>query len=251
MRKLSRGALAAIAAAVAVPAGVAIAHNFERGGWKQLSPEARARLDEGRLAMAKTALKLNPDQEKLWAPVETSIRAGFKARSEHMAERQKMREERQKEGEADKDAKQTQKMPDIAERMEKMSQRMSERADQMKTFATAFKPFYASLSDEQKEVLRPLMREMMGGRGGGRHGHGGPRWAMGGGWGEGGRGWGHHGGGHGGRHGHGGRGGEDGPGFRDDRGGGGPGAEDGERGPPAEQLMPEPDEGNPVAPDKL
>lgn len=249
MRKLSRGALAAIAAAVAVPAGVAIAHNFERGGWHKLSPEARARLDEGRLAMAKTALKLNPEQEKLWAPVESSIRAGFKTRADHMAEREKMRDERQKEREANKDAKQEAQKPDVAERIEKMSQRMSERADQMKTFAGAFKPFYASLSDEQKEVLRPLMRELTGG-GGGHRGHGGPRWAMGGGWGEGGRG--HHGGGgwHG-RH-HGG-GGPDGPGFRDERGGGGPGArdDDGERGPPSEQLMPETDEANPVAPDKL
>lgn len=246
MRKLSRGALAAIAAAVAVPAGVAIAHNLDRGGWRQLSPEARARLDEGRLAMAKTALKLNPEQEKLWAPLETSIRAGFKARAEHMAERQKMREERQKERDADSDTKQTPKGPDVSERIEKMSQRMSERAEQMKTFAAAFKPFYASLSDEQKEVLRPLMREMIGG--GGHRGHGGPRWAMGGGWGEGGRG--HHGGGWHGRH-HGG-GGPDGPGFRDERGGG-PGAreDDGERGPRAEQLMPETDEANPVAPDKL
>ena len=69
---------------------------------------------------------------------------------------------------------------------------MTERAERMKTFAGAFKPFYASLSDEQKEVLRPLARDLMPGMGG--RGHKGPRWAQGG-WGE--RG-GHHGRGHGG-----------------------------------------------------
>ena len=44
------------------------------------SPETIARLQDGRIAMAKTALKLSPDQEKLWAPVEDKIRAGFEER---------------------------------------------------------------------------------------------------------------------------------------------------------------------------
>lgn len=251
MMKVSRGALAAIAAAVAIPAGVALARGYDHGGWQRMSPETRARLDEGRIAMAKTALKLNPDQEKLWAAVETELRAGMKVRADHMAERQKMWEERRAERDAKadgaKDGKPAdKKRMDMGERIEKMSQRMSERAERMKSFATAFKPFYASLSDEQKEVLRPLMREMMGGRGHGEHGK---RWAMGGGWGEGGRGHhegGRHGGGWHGRHG---PGGPEGPGFRDERGGGG--MDDGERGPPAEQLMPEADDASPVAPDKL
>ncbi len=146
--------------------------------------------------MAKTALKLNPEQEKLWAPVEAEVRNAFKARAEHRADREKMREERRKEREAStdgKDAKDTAKTRDMSERIEQMSTRMSERAERMKAFAAAFKPFYASLSDEQKEVMRPLLRDLMGGKGG--HGK---RWAMGGGWGEGGRG--HHGGGWHGRH---------------------------------------------------
>lgn len=246
MRKLSPGVLAAIAAVAAIPAGVAIARSYDHGGWHRMSPEARARLDEGRIAMAKTALKLNPEQEKLWAAVETEIRAGFKARAEQMAEHEKMREERRKEREAQKDSKDVQdagrKIPDMSERIEKMSQRMSERADRMKTLSAAFKPFYASLSDEQKEVLRPLARDLMGG---GRGGHHGKRWAMGGGWGEGGRGW-----GHGGHHGHGRHHGPDGPGYRDERGGGS-GTDDGERGPPSEQLMPDGDDGGPMGSDRL
>lgn len=239
MRKLSRGALAAVVAAVAIPAGgVAIAHNFDRGGWRHLSPDARARLDDGRLAMAKTALKLNPDQEKLWAPVETEIRASFKLRADRIAEREKAREERRKEREANKDGKDGKdaksadaKSPDMADRIAKMSQRMSERAERMKNFSTAFSPFYASLSDEQKEVLRPLARELLGGgpRGGGK------RWAMGGGWGE----RGHHGGGwHRGPRGD----GPQGPGYRDERSGGAGVDNDGERGPPADQLAPDQDD---------
>lgn len=248
MMKLSRGAMAAQAAAVAIPTGVAIAKTFDQGGWGRMSPETRQRLDEGKLAMAKTALKLSPEQEKLWAPVEAEVRTAFKLRADRMAERQKMREERMKAREENKDGKQADtKRPDLAERFEKMSTRMSERAERMKAFSTAFKPFYASLSDEQKDVLRPLMRQLS--PGGGGHGHGGPRWAMGGGWGGPG-GWGHHGGG---RHGHGDRmGGPDGE-RGEHRGGGAPG---GDRAPPAPQFMPDgegDDAGDaaPVAPDRL
>ena len=64
-----------------------------------------------------------------------------------------------------------------------MSTRLSERADRMKAFSSAFTPFYASLSDEQKDVLRPLVHELAPGFG--RGGHHGPRWAFGG-WGPGG-----------------------------------------------------------------
>ncbi len=172
MRKLSRGALAAIAIAVLVPAGFAVAKSVEHGRWYQMSPETRARLDEGKLAMAKTALKLNGEQEKLWSAVETEVRAASKARAAKMAEWKKMREEREKAGTDGK-------RPDMAERLDKMTQHMTERAERMKAFTSAFKPLYATLSDEQKDVVKPLMRQFMPGMGRGHHGGG--RWAHGGG----------------------------------------------------------------------
>lgn len=232
MMKLSRGAMAAIAAAIAIPATVAIAHNYERGGWHRMDPETRSRLQEGQIAGAKAALKLNGEQEKLWAAVETEIRGAYAARAAHMAEREKMREERRKARDEAKDATGDAKI-DMSERIEKMSQRMGERAERMKAFAAAFKPFYASLSDEQKQVLRPVMRDLMpGGRG-----HGKKRWAHGGGrhgWDDD-HGWHHKGKWREGRHG----GGED-------RGGDGPRGDG--RGPATEQFMPEIDEEGPAAP---
>ena len=210
MQKLSRGAIAAIAAVIAVPATIAIAKGVEHARWHAMSPETRERLDEGRLAMAKTALRLTPEQDKLWAPLEAQVRDAFKDRTAKQAERQKMREERQKDGAGDE-------RPDLGERFEKMSQMMTERADRMKAFAATFKPFYASLTDQQKDVLKPLVRDLgFGGRG-----HKGPRWAHGGGWGGQ---WGENGGGHrgwrGGHH-HGERGGDrGGPGMDDNDTGG-------------------------------
>lgn len=225
MMKISRGALAALAAAVAIPTTVAIARGYDHGGWQRMSPETRERLEDGRLAMAKTALKLNADQEKLWSAVEEEVRAGFKAREAQRAERQKMREEWRKSRADDKDAKAPR--TDLSERFEKMSERMTERAERMKAFATAFKPFYASLSDEQKDVLRPLMRDLMRGEGG----HGGKHWG--------------HGRGHGGWGNHGPRFGERFEGRRSERSeerrGGGSMSDD--KGPQTEQLMPDDDEG--------
>lgn len=246
MLKMTRGAMLALTALVAVPVGFAVAKPGDHRGWHAMSPETRARLDDGKLAMAKTALRLTPDQEKLWAPVEAEVKAMFKARTDKMAERQKIREERNKAREdrkAGSDDKTTDTArPDISERIEKMSTDMSERAERMKAFSGAFKPFYAALTDEQKQVLRPLMRDMMpgGGRGGmkGRHGgHWGSKWAHGGGkWGHG------HGGGRHGERGEGrGPGGGPGDGSGEGRGdGSGGGAGSGDRkAPDAPNFAPE------------
>ena len=190
MMKLSRGVLFAIAAAAAIPATYAIAKTAEHAGWHAMTPETRARLDEGKLAMAKTALKLTPDQEKLWAPIEAQVRDTFKMRETKRAEFKAMREQHEKDRTEGK-------KPDMSAGIDRMAQRMSERASRMTAFAGAFKPFYATLSEEQKDVLRPLMHQLspMGGRG--HHGH---RFAEGGyeggGWGghhRHGGGWGHHG----------------------------------------------------------
>lgn len=174
MMKISRGALAAIAAVVAIPTSIAIARGYDHGGRHHMSQDARERLDEGRLAMAKTALKLTAEQEPLWAAVEKEVREGFKAREARSAEREKMREERRKAREADKDDDKdgAKARADLGERIEKASERMTERAERMKAFVGAFKPFYASLSNEQKDVLRPLMRDLMRGE----RGHGGKHW---------------------------------------------------------------------------
>lgn len=202
MNNFSRGTWLALAAVVAVPTTVAIAKNADRMGWR-MSPETQSRLENGRIAMVKTALQLNADQEKLWAPVESQVRDAFKKRQEKRAEWAKKREERR----AEKASGAKHERPDLAERYERKSKRASERADRLKAFSEAFKPFYASLSDEQKDVLRPLMHQLTPGFG--HQHHRGPRWAFGG--------WGPH-GGPGGHHGwHGDHDGHGGPAMQNDK----------------------------------
>jgi LTXXQ motif family protein len=128
----------------------------------QLSPEALARLQDGRMAMIKETLKLDQAQLKLWAPVEAQIRASAVAREQARAQRRQLRQ-------------QTAQRPPLPDRLDRASQNMAKRAEGMKAFAEVFRPFYASLSDDQKALAGVVLREARGKRGPRGHAH---RWAM-------------------------------------------------------------------------
>lgn len=155
--------LAAALAVAAVPAAIVFAQAQAPERPAGLSADARARLLEGRFAMAKTALNLTNDQMRLWAPVEQHIRASVAEREKRRAERQQMRQSGA-----------TPQRPALPERFDRASERMAQRAERMKAFAAVFKPFYASLNDEQKAVAGVVLRQMRGHGMGGR----GPRWAF-------------------------------------------------------------------------
>jgi hypothetical protein len=114
----------------------------------RLSADARARLLDGRIAMIKETLKLNPDQLKLWAPVEQQIRDRFAARQRAREEWRQRREQRETMSPAD--------------RLDRASKRLAERAQRLQAFAAAFRPFYESLSDEQKAVASLVLRPERG-----------------------------------------------------------------------------------------
>jgi hypothetical protein len=126
----------------------------------RLSPEARAKLLDGRMAMIRETLKLNDAQFKLWGPVEAQLRARSAAREQRWTERRQARE-------------QGGQRPALPDRLDRASEAMAKRAADMKAFADVFRPFYASLSDEQKALSRIVLRE---GRDHGGRGH--HRWAM-------------------------------------------------------------------------
>ena len=140
------------------------------------SPETLARLEDGRIAMAKAALKLSPDQEKLFAPVEEKIRAGFadrrKAREAWAAKRE---ERRANKGQHEQQVSLPDRIEQRSQHLTQAAAKMTERAQKAKEYADVLKPFYASLSDEQKAVASQVLGHF-GQDGRGRHG---PRWAMG------------------------------------------------------------------------
>jgi hypothetical protein len=133
---------------------------FRRGaGPDAVSPEVRARLFDGRMAMIREALRLNEAQLELWTPVEAQLRASFAARQKVRAERrEKLRVERPFSADrADR--------PSLADRLDRRSRRLAERADRAKALAEAFRPFYTSLSDEQKTVAALVLRRGQPGAG--------------------------------------------------------------------------------------
>jgi len=188
MNNLSR-ALAVALMAATVPATIVLAQqapgeqpNAEQSKTERgPSAETISRLEDGRIAMAKTALKLTPEQEKLWAPVEEKIRARFeerrKEREAWQAKVDERRAERKAKGEDGK--RERMALPDRieerSERMTKMAERLTERAAKSKEFAETLKPLYATFSDEQKAVAGKVLGHFAGGKRGHGHGHG---WAM-------------------------------------------------------------------------
>ena len=185
MNKISR-AFAVALMATTIPATIVLAQQAPGGEQAAVeksetrrgpSPETLARLEDGRIAFAKTALKLTPDQEKLWEPVEKQIRANFDARQKKRDEWQAKREERKAKGEDGKREKLAlpERIEKGSERLTKRAELLNERAAKQKEFAEVLKPLYASFSPEQQDVAGRVLGQFIGK--GKRGGHG-PRWAM-------------------------------------------------------------------------
>jgi hypothetical protein len=136
--------------------------------------EDHAFMLDAHLAGMKAALKLTPEQEKLWAPFESAVRDAAKERMEAMrAMREKMHEEMHK-GER----------PSPIERMTAISEHLAKASAEMKSIADAAKPLFDSLDETQKRHFGPLLMSlrdhpMHGGwgrrEGGEMHGGGEPR----------------------------------------------------------------------------
>lgn len=133
-------------------------HDGPGGRWSALTPEDRAAFADARIAAIHAGLKLTPDQEKLWPPVEAAMRDMAKMRQQRRA----MRENR----------------PSFADdapgALRSMADAAGARADALRKLADATQPLYASLDQDQKRramILAGPMRPMGGHGGWRRHGH--------------------------------------------------------------------------------
>src|SRR6266702_5244343 len=129
----------------------------------RLSPEDRAALTDARIAAVKAGLKLTPDQEKLWPPVEAAVRDFAKLRIDRANAR--MNAQRN-------DSQDQQKPDDPVARLRDRADTMAATAAAMKRIADAADPLYKTLDDGQKRRLAILTH--MGSRcgGGGWRHHG-------------------------------------------------------------------------------
>jgi hypothetical protein len=135
-----------------------------------MSQDEYNRLVDARVASIKAGLKLSGDQERLWGPVESAIRASASERYTNMQQFRENRDQRRN--------------LDFMQRLEQRNSMVNQGAQRSATLTTALRPLWDSLSEDQKRIVPRLMREAIDGgwgerRGrGGRDGHHGRRHAM-------------------------------------------------------------------------
>ena len=132
-------------------------HHHER-----MNSEDRAAFTDARIAAVKAGLKLTPDQEKLWPPVEAAVRDFAKLR----IDRANARMDAQRD-----DSRDSRKPVDPVTRLRDRADTMAATAAALKRIAEAADPLYKTLDDSQKRRLAVLTRMDggFGGRGGWRH----------------------------------------------------------------------------------
>jgi hypothetical protein len=134
-----------------------------RGPRRPISAEDRAAFLDARIAAVKAGLKLSAEQEKLWGPVETTVRELGKKWGDRFAAR---RDEWQKRREAMQEARKDGKEPpavDHVDRLRKRADSLAERSADMKRFADAAQPLYATLDEGQKRRLQTLIQSRRAG----------------------------------------------------------------------------------------
>jgi LTXXQ motif family protein len=160
MRKFAIAGVAALA--IAATTAVYAQHSWFHDrmmGHTRLSPEDRAAMADAKIAAVHAGLKLTPDQEKLWPPVESAVRELVKIRLDRAAARAAAAAKTE-----------DQPKPDPVARMRKRAENMMASATAMKKIADAADPLYKTLDDGQKRRLAMLTHR------GGRHGGGEGGW---------------------------------------------------------------------------
>src|ERR1700716_3685946 len=121
----------------------------------RMNPEDRAAFADARIAAVHAGLKLTPDQEKLWPPVETAVKEFAKLRIDRANARMNPPKD---------DA--SQKPDDPVARLRERADTMATSAAAMKKIADAADPLYKTLDDGQKRRLAILTHHMEGRSGG-------------------------------------------------------------------------------------
>src|SRR6516225_123566 len=127
----------------------------------RFTPEDRAAFADARIAAIHAGLKLTPDQEKLWPPVESAVREFAKMRIDRANARMK--------AEADDQQRDQAKEDDPIMRLRERADNMAATSAALKKIADAADPLYKTLDEGQKRRLSVLTHD---GRFGGRFGGG-------------------------------------------------------------------------------
>ena len=138
----------------------------------RMNPEDRAAFADAKIAAVHAGLKLTPDQDKLWPPVEAAVRDFAKLRIDRANARMEARRDDRRDD--DRRAERSDTPDNPVARLQKRADDMATTAAALKKIAETADPLYKTLDDGQKRRLSILTRMEGGPHGEGWH-HGGPR----------------------------------------------------------------------------
>jgi hypothetical protein len=126
---------------------------------QRLSPVDQNSLTDMRVDLVKAALQLTPEQDKLWPPVESAIRAGAEDRKARVAKVRETVGKRVDEGRIE-----ALRNRDPIAFLQRRSEALAQRSADLDKLAEAWQPLYKTLSPEQRQRMAALaifvLREM-------------------------------------------------------------------------------------------
>ncbi|MHC2623816.1 hypothetical protein ACVIW2_005848 [Bradyrhizobium huanghuaihaiense] len=118
---------------------------------ERLNAVDRNTLMDMRIDLTKAALQLTPDQEKLWPPVESAIRARAEDRRARVAKISETVGRR-----ADQNAVETIRNRDPIAFLQRRSEALAQRSADLDKLAEAWQPLYKTLNPEQRQRMGAL-----------------------------------------------------------------------------------------------
>jgi hypothetical protein len=118
---------------------------------ERLSASDQKTLTDLRIDLVKAALQLTPEQEKLWPPVESAIRARAEDRKARVAKIQETVGRR-----ADESRIEVMRNRDPIAFLQRRSQALAQRSADLDNLAEAWQPLYNTLSQEQRQRMAAL-----------------------------------------------------------------------------------------------
>jgi hypothetical protein len=117
---------------------------------ERLNAADRSSLVDMRIDLTKAALQLTPDQEKLWPPVESAIRARTEDRKARVAKISETVGRR-----IDQNAIETLRNRDPIAFLQRRSEALAQRSADLDKLAEAWQPLYKTLNPEQRQRMGP------------------------------------------------------------------------------------------------
>jgi len=118
---------------------------------ERLNAADRSNLTDMRIDLVKAALQLTPDQEKLWPPVESAIRARAEDRKARIAKIQETVGRR-----ADESRVEVMRNRDPIAFLQRRSEALAQRSADLDKLAEAWQPLYKTFNPEQRQRMAAL-----------------------------------------------------------------------------------------------